>query len=265
MQNKGDALIGYTGFVGSNILAQRPVPSGTGQRPFNCLYNSKNIEDIQNKNFDLLVCAGAPGTKWIANKNPEADMASIQSLIDNLKTIKCNKFVLVSTIDVYPQPLIGYDEDSSIDDSQLTAYGQHRHLLENFAEDNFDSLIIRLPGIYGQGLKKNVIFDLLNNIPVTVNPQSKLQFYWLKYIWDDIQKALSNKLKKLNLAVEPIDLGSIAQEVFGVNLNLDDSKPASQYDMHTKYSELWVMDKPYLYSKDKTLEDLKTFTKNPQA
>ncbi|MFI5206247.1 MAG: pyridine nucleotide transhydrogenase, partial [Candidatus Paceibacterales bacterium] len=73
----GDALIGYTGFVGSNILAQRP---------FDLLYNSKNISDIANKNFNTVVCAGAPGTKWIANKNPEADLANIQNLINNLKT-----------------------------------------------------------------------------------------------------------------------------------------------------------------------------------
>ena len=254
MEKSGDALIGYTGFVGSNILAQRP---------FDLLYNSKNIEEIKNKNFNLVICAGAPGTKWIANKNPEADLASIQKLMDNLKTIKCNKFVLISTIDVYSQPLIGYDEDSSIDDSQLTAYGQHRHLLENFAEDNFDSLIIRLPGIYGHGLKKNVIFDLLNNIPVTVNPQSKLQFYWLNYIWADIQKALSNNLKVLNFAVEPIELKQIAKEVFGVSIEGNDNKPPAQYDMRTKHASLWTMNIPYMYSKNKSLEDLKNFLQNP--
>jgi hypothetical protein len=252
MQNKGDALIGYTGFVGSNILAQRP---------FNLLYNSKNIAEIQGKNFDTVVCAGAPGTKWIANKNPEADLASIQSLINNLKTIKCNKFVLISTIDVYPQPLTGYDEDSAIDDDKLTPYGRHRHLLEQFVQDTFDSLIIRLPGIYGQGLKKNVIFDLLNKVPVTINPQSQLQFYWLKYIWADIQKALDNNLKVLNFAVEPVELEQIAKEVFGISIKGNEDKPPAQYDMRTKYASLWAMGTPYLYSKDDILKHLKTFKK----
>jgi nucleoside-diphosphate-sugar epimerase len=253
MEKTGDALIGYTGFVGSNILAQRP---------FDLLYNSKNIEEIQNKNFDLVVCAGAPGIKWIANKNPGLDMDSINNLISNLKAVKCKKLVLISTIDIYPQPLTGYNEDSTVDNSKLTAYGRHRHLLEQFIQDTFDSLIIRLPAIYGQGLKKNVIFDLLNNVPVTLNPHSKLQFYWLNYIWSDIQKALSNNLKSLNLATEPIELNYLAKEVFGLALLGDGGgKPPAHYDMHTKYGKLWGTNQPYLYLRDKILEDLKVFKK----
>ena len=43
-----NALIGYTGFVGMNILQQKP---------FMFLYNSKNIEEIKGKEFDLIVCS----------------------------------------------------------------------------------------------------------------------------------------------------------------------------------------------------------------
>ena len=78
MRGSSSALIGYTGFVGSSILSQQS---------FDYLYNSKNIEDIQSKHFDLVVCAGAPGTKWLANKEPETDLATIQRLINNLSTI----------------------------------------------------------------------------------------------------------------------------------------------------------------------------------
>ena len=152
MDFKNSALIGYTGFVGSNILLQQP---------FGFTYNSKNIEEIKNKTFDLIVCAGAPGTKWIANKNPEADLASINKLIENLQTVTCKKLVLISTIDVY-SPVLGVNENTKIDLSTLQPYSKHRRMLEEFVENKFDSLVIRLPGIFGTGLKKNVIFDLLN-------------------------------------------------------------------------------------------------------
>ena len=57
-------LIGYTGFVGNNLAEQTE---------FDFVYNSKNIHEIQGKTFDIVYCAGMPGTKWIANKNPEKD------------------------------------------------------------------------------------------------------------------------------------------------------------------------------------------------
>ena len=43
------ALIGYTGFVGSNLLSQYD---------FTDRYNSKNIQDIHGKDYDLCLCAG---------------------------------------------------------------------------------------------------------------------------------------------------------------------------------------------------------------
>ena len=63
-----NALIGYSGFVGSNILRKTS---------FNKLYNSKNIDEIQNIEFDTVVCAGAYGIKWKANKHPVEDLKSI--------------------------------------------------------------------------------------------------------------------------------------------------------------------------------------------
>ena len=72
-----NALVGYTGFVGSNLLKQHP---------FQHLYNSKNISDIAGKSFDLLVFSGAQAVKWWANQNPEEDRAKIQSALDPLET-----------------------------------------------------------------------------------------------------------------------------------------------------------------------------------
>ena len=253
MQNKGDALIGYTGFVGSNILAQRP---------FDFLYNSKNIGDIQNKTFNLVICAGAPGTKWIANKNPEQDLAAIESLITCLKTVKCEKFVLISTIDAY-FPCKEVDEDTAINKNTLQPYAKHRRMLEEFVEGNFNALIIRLPGLFGDGLKKNVIYDLIHGSTGNINPDSVIQFYWLKYIWQDISKALEHNLKTVNFATEPLKLQEIIQKVFKLDTTGQNTPSPAYYDMRTKYSYLWGMDKPYLCSKEKVLEDMKTFADNP--
>ena len=67
-----NALIGYSGFVGSTLLKQGS---------FDTLYRSSNIGEIEGKTFDTLVCAGAPAQKWIANREPEADLQKIEGLI----------------------------------------------------------------------------------------------------------------------------------------------------------------------------------------
>ncbi len=244
-----DALIGYTGFVGNNLLSQRQ---------FEFLYNSKNIEEIQNKDFDLVVCAAAPSIKWLANKEPEKDLATIARLITNIKKIKTKKFVLLSTIDVYPS-VNGVNEDAAIKKSDLSPYGKHRLILEAFITNNFDSLIIRLPAIFGKGLKKNPLFDLIHNDFKYINPKSVLQFYCLDYLWADISKSLENNLKVINFATEPITLGQIAKEVFNLDIPNKIAISPAFYDMRTKYAYLWRHYNPYLYYKDQVMTDIKMF------
>src|SRR6185312_10192324 len=145
------ALIGYTGFVGGNLLRDYP---------FAGRYRSTNIERIAGNHYDLIVCAGAPAAKWKANQDPQADRACLGRLMAALELVKTQRFVLISTVDVYGQ-VNGVDENCP--PSGATAYGRHRLELEQFVRQRFQSLIVRLPALFGPGLKKNAIYDLLYN------------------------------------------------------------------------------------------------------
>ena len=154
------ALIGYTGFVGSNLALQYE---------FTDKYNSKNIREIAGKSYDFCICAGVKAQKWVANQQPEKDLADIQTLIDQLEKAEIKQFVLISTIDVYPQP-IDVNEDSIIDKFNLHPYGLNRLYLEGWVAKRYPShLIIRLPGLFGQNIKKNFIHDLLFPVPSLFN------------------------------------------------------------------------------------------------
>ena len=85
-------LIGYTGFIGSNL---------DSQISFDKKYNSKNISEIKGEKFDELYCAGVSTVKWFANQNQEKDILEINNLIENLKKVKTKKFILILTIDIY--------------------------------------------------------------------------------------------------------------------------------------------------------------------
>ena len=58
------------------------------------------------------------------------------------------------------------DEHTEIDCEGLHAYGLNRYCLECWVREQYpDALIIRLPGLFGQNIKKNFIYDYIHVIP----------------------------------------------------------------------------------------------------
>ena len=79
----------------------------------------------------------------------------------------------------------------------------------------FPTTIIRLPALFGKGLRKNVLYDLLHKKHLDkINLNSSYQFYNLKNLNNDIDKALENNLETLNIATEPIKLSEVVKLCF---------------------------------------------------
>lgn len=249
-----DALIGYTGFVGSTLLKQSQ---------FEALYRSTTIGEIAGRTFDTLACAGAPAQKWIANREPEQDREKIEGLIAHLKTVKCKTFILISTVDVFKNAM-GVDEDTPVDESGLHAYGLHRRLLEKFVESHFDNhLIVRLPGLVGPGLRKNVIFDFQNdNNLQAIDSRGIFQFYPMVNLWYDIQVALNAGLKLVHFTAEPISVASVALEGFGKVFDNSFSGPAATYDMQTKHAQVFGASGRYQYSARETIQAVRAYAQS---
>jgi nucleoside-diphosphate-sugar epimerase len=245
-----NALIGHTGFVGSNLLRQQQ---------FDDCYNSTNIDTIEVKDYNLVVCAGTPAAKWIANREPAKDRENIQQLTRHLAAVKAGKFVLISTVDVYPVPL-GVDEESLVDMEKCEPYGKHRLELEHFVADRFDACIVRLPGLFGTGLKKNVIYDLLhdNNLNL-INPRGVFQFYSLEHLTRDINVALQSNLKVINITSEPVSVAEVAYVCLEHEFANDIDGPAARYDYLSRYAHLFGGHNGYLYSKQQVLADLQAY------
>lgn len=149
-------LVGYSGFVGSNLNLQTE---------FSKKYNSSNISEAFYTQHDLVVYCGVKAEKFLANLEPEKDLKHVMQAIENIKKMQFKKLVLISTVDVYKE-LVGVDENTIIDTDGLHAYGKHRCMLEKWVMENVsDYNILRLPGLFGINLKKNFIFDMMNIIP----------------------------------------------------------------------------------------------------
>lgn len=249
-----DALIGYSGFVGSTLLRQRS---------FDSQYRSTDIGQIAGRSFSTVVCAGAPAQKWIANREPERDRQNIDGLIAHLQTVDCETFVLISTVDVFKEPL-GVDEDSPFDEHGLHAYGLNRRRLEQFVAERFPRhLIVRLPGLVGPGLRKNVIFDLLNdNNLQQIDSRGVFQFYPMVNLWYDIQTALAAGLSLVHLTAAPISVAEIAGLGFGKPFAHELDKPAARYDMRSRHAALFGASGAYQYSARETLQAVRSYAQS---
>lgn len=197
-----DALIGYSGFVGGQL--QR-------QHSFTSLFNSSNIDQVGAAEFDTVVCAAAPGSMFEANMLPDVDLSKVNALIEHLETIKTKRFVLISSIAVLANFAAHDDENTSAFQTKL-AYGKHRHVLEAFCEDHFDDcLVIRLPALFGEGLRKNFIFDLINPLPTLLTTDK------LSALRNDLGSIEAELLDKIyspdpNTGMQKIDRAELAKD-----------------------------------------------------
>ncbi len=215
-----DALIGSTGFVGGNLRRQRS---------FGSLFHSANIDEIRGRRFHKVICAAPGAEKWKANLDPESDRAGVESLWEPLQSVEADEFILISTIDVYPDP-VEVDEDTEIDIERCTPYGRHRLELERRVADRFRSLVVRLPGLFGPGLKKNALYDLLHDHRLTaIDSRARYQFY-------------------------DVTIEQVARDIFGVQLAPRAEMSPARYDFRTRYAELLGGSGWYLRSKAEILE-----------
>jgi hypothetical protein len=251
-------LIGHTGFVGTTLKKQHQFDSS---------FRSTDIQEIDKQGYDLLVCAGAPAKKWLANQRPEDDRTSILKLINALSSVRCEKFILISTVDVFLDPS-GVDEAAPVETVGLHPYGLHRRELEQFVEQQFPSaLIIRLPGLVGPGLRKNIIYDIHNqNELLKVDSRSVFQFYPMVNLWADLQRLMGLGLNLVHLTAEPITVSEVSEGGFCQPFNNRVVDHPLSYDFQTLYASQLGGNGRYTYSKRETLQAVRSYAQTePKA
>ncbi len=155
-------LVGSTGFVGGNLMASHS---------FDAAYHSTNIAQGFDQPNGLVVYAGVPAAMFLANADPQADLAVMEQARQNLRRLRPRQVVLVSSIAVYADSR-GRTEESPMEAGGLSAYGANRLQLEQWVRQDFpDALILRLPALYGRGLKKNFLYDLRTLTPAMLRAE----------------------------------------------------------------------------------------------
>ena len=202
-----DALVGHTGFVGQTLLQQHHFPA---------TFNSATIHNSAGQDFATVVCAAAPGSMFEANRFPERDAQAIDGLIDRLSGLRAQRFVLISTVAVLDR-FDGQATETTTAFQTSVAYGVNRRRLETFCAAHFaDCLIVRLPALFGPGLRKNFLFDLMNPVP-SMLPAAR---------YDALRLALPQSLQDLAAAVFVEDPASGLHVLNRAALNKSTLRPA---------------------------------------
>ncbi len=138
-------------------------------------YSRRRKDPIKGDKHGTLVIAGASSAKRLVNADPDRDMDDLQRLVEDVEGAEFDRLVLISSIDAR-NPNI--------------PYGRNRLWLEKVMVDIGCTSVVRLPTLFGRGLQKNILFDLLNRkLYGPVNSEDVHQWYDLTRLADDIAMA----------------------------------------------------------------------------
>ena len=198
-------------------------------------FNSKTLLDLPMNEYDTVYVAAPSGNRIWASENPGFDQASTGLLIRNLLVTRCNRIVLMSTGDTQVRPDSGY--------------GKNRLELETAVRGRFSNhYIIRLPGLIGNDITKNILYDIKHQTEwaTKINTHTKQQWYPLDNLEQDITSILSNDQREVNLVSEPI-------------LNQDIVDQFKQPTVNTTSSGIDYDLEPYKYTKEEIFEAISLY------
>ena len=264
-------LVGSTGFVGGNLMAAHT---------FEAAYHSTDVAEGFGRRNELVVYAGVPAAMFLANRDPAADLAVMAAARENLRRLAPRRLVLISSIAVYRDSR-GKDEQSPMETEGLPPYGANRLQLEQWVREDFpDALIVRLPALYGKGLKKNFLYDLHTLTPALLKPEKyaelaarsalvaagyedgqKYQFYPLARLWRDIEAALAAGLTVLNLTPPPVSAAEVYAHLTGGAWQNHLAAAPFDYDLRSRHAALLGGQGGYLCTKEEELAEIAAFMK----
>jgi hypothetical protein len=241
-------LVGDTGLIG-RVLQQ--------STNFDATFNSSNIHELPNianmpGQVDELYLACLPATKWLVNQDPAKDLNNILSIVDVLTTVWATKVILISTIDIYQHTDCGASEDFWTHFGPL-GYGSNRLLFETLIQNTlaFNTCIVRLPAVFHPLIKKNILFDLLNDNNVEqINGNSAYQWYPLNRLWQDIQSVKGEGV--INLFPPPIETLDIIDKFFPNAQIASGDRISYDYSTMATQSGYWL-------SKDEVMQEMEAF------
>ena len=176
-----------------------------------------------------------PSKRFWAKQNPKLDYEETVTKTKNiLSDFKFDKIVHISSVSARCQ--------------LNTVYGENKKMSENLVKETKNYLIVRLGSMYGEGLTKGVLIDMINNNKVYIDGNSK-------YSFTDVSWNAKWIIDNLNLKNEIVEIGSTDH----IELNKLAKLIKSTSEFEGQLDNQIILNKSYKF--DASLEVLKFFKK----
>lgn len=188
--NKKILITGINGFIGSSC-ADYFTQQGFeifgidifGAHSTNFIQGEVDLENLKlfNHKFDVIIHLAGSGTVGAAQKAPELEhlktVKSAENILEYMKLHNSNaKLIYSSSAAVYGNSYTKkIKEDFEV--NPISIYGKHKieveKLCENYSKNNGLNInIIRFFSIYGEGLKKQLLWDFCNRLNKSSNTKT---------------------------------------------------------------------------------------------
>jgi len=224
------AVIGAKGFVGSAFTRLL-----RGKEGYDLFEITRDNYEKYKGYYDIVVYAASNSRKYIADENPLEDFE--MSVLNRMKAIldyRAGLQIHISSVDVYeelddPEKTT---EEHHIDVSRNSNYGFHKYVEEQFIQHYSKKwLIFRLAGMVGPGLKKNPVYDILNDRPIRIHPESRYQYIdtdsVARIVWEIFERGFVNEIYNVcgDGLISPLEIAKIAGKSINLELVSVDMKP----------------------------------------
>lgn len=198
------AVIGAGGFLGKQI--SKVFMLSNEFEVTEVFRNNYEAEKQKQDEYDLIVHSAMPSKRWWAANNPMGDFdATVRLTADILYNWKFKKLALISSISARIQT--------------SHSYGRHKHVAEVLVLDHSENnLVFRLGGLYGEGLDKGVIYDMIEGNEVFMTSKSSFNYIDVATASQLIYAQIEKKGIIEVGAKDAISIGTIAEQ-FGLNVN----------------------------------------------
>lgn len=220
-------LIGSNGTIGQSLL---------DNMHFDAVFNSDNLEEITEYEWDLVVCAAPSGNRLAINRAQTQDFQDCVSLARTLAQCTIKQLVLISSVDAETAP------DS--------LYGRNRLWLEAELSKTHSTHVLRLSTLIGNRIKKNVLFDLKHGLFLdSIDRDAELQWCILDDVPRQIDISLAGSPGICTVVSEPINNTEIIDRFFS---DVTSGRTSST----VRYNQ-----QPYIYTKEHIFRAMEQYLK----
>lgn len=219
--------------------------------------SQQKINNLEKNVVDIIIHAAFNSSKDITSNNLYSYINDNVLLTKKLLEIPHQKFIFISSVDVYPKNSRKHTEDEVIDINSVNGiYAITKLISESLVKEiSPNNLILRCSTLLGKYSRKNSLIKIIQDVKPTISlsPKSTFNYIIHTYVSDFIKLAIKKDLKDIyNLASSKnISLVQVAKQLnkkvnFGTYIynvgQIDNEKAATLISIFRKTSQEVITD-----------------------